>query len=88
MREKASSTSPAESTDKPDEVKTLKELIESRLPRAELEKHNGQYVAWFPDGSGIYDSDPDPMALRERIKAAGDEVATYLIELISDEPQI
>ena len=55
---------------------------------AQLGKYNGQYVAWFPDGSGIYDSDPDPMALRERIKAAGDEVATYLIELISDEPQI
>ena len=60
----------------------------NKFPGEELLKYNGQYVAWFPDGSGIYDSDPDPTALRERIKAAGDEVAMYCIEYITDEPYI
>jgi hypothetical protein len=50
-----------------------------------LQKYNRQYIAWFPDGSGIFDADPDPMALRERIKASGDEVAMYCIEYITDE---
>jgi hypothetical protein len=59
-----------------------------KFPVEELLKYNGHYVAWFPDGSGIFDSDLDPMALRERIKAAGDEVAMYLIEYITDEAQI
>jgi hypothetical protein len=59
-----------------------------KFPAEELLKYNGKYVAWFPDGSGILDSDVDSMALRERIKAAGDEVAMYLIEYITDEAQI
>src|SRR5947208_76751 len=49
-----------------------------KFPHEELMKYNRKYVAWFPDGSGIYDSDVDPNALRERILAAGDEVAMYL----------
>jgi hypothetical protein len=56
-----------------------------KFPVEELLKYNNKYVAWFPDGSGIYDSDPDPDALRERIRAAGDEVALYCIEYITDE---
>lgn len=56
-----------------------------KFPAEELLKYNRRYVAWYPDGSGIFDSDPDPMALRERIKATGDEVAMYLIEYITDE---
>jgi hypothetical protein len=59
-----------------------------KFPSEELAKYNRRYVAWFPDGSGIYDSDTDPIALQERIKAAGDEVAMYLIEYITDETSI
>jgi hypothetical protein len=54
----------------------------NKFPLEELMKYKGQYVAWFPDGSGIFAADPDPMSLRERIKASGDEVAMYLIEYI------
>lgn len=57
----------------------------NKFPVEELLKYNRQYVAWFPDGSGIYDSDTDPTALRDRILAAGDEVAMYCIEYITDE---
>ena len=60
----------------------------SRFPMETLEKYNGQYVAWIPDGSGIHDSDPDRTALEERIRAAGDEPAIYHIEYISDETYI
>jgi hypothetical protein len=48
----------------------------SRFPVEELRKYNGQYVAWIPDGSGIHDSDTDPIALQDRIKASGDEPPT------------
>jgi hypothetical protein len=59
-----------------------------KFPAEELRKYNGLHVAWFPDGSGIYDSDPDPNALVDRIKASGDEVAMYLLEYITDEPYV
>jgi hypothetical protein len=51
-------------------------------------KYYRQFVAWFPDGSGIFDADPDEDALRERVKASGDDPATYLIEYITDEAYI
>ena len=57
----------------------------SKFPAEELMKYNRQYVAWFPDGSGIFDHDPDPIALQERIRGTGDDVALYLIEYITDE---
>jgi hypothetical protein len=60
----------------------------SKFPMEELRKYNRQYVAWVPDGSGIYDADPDPIALRERIRAADDEPAIYHIEYITDEAYI
>jgi hypothetical protein len=53
-----------------------------------LTKYNRKYVAWYPDGSGIHDSDPDPIVLRERIEASGDDPAWYLIEYITDEMYI
>jgi hypothetical protein len=60
----------------------------SRFPPEELLKYNHRYVAWYPDGSGIHDSDPDSLVLRERIKASGDDPAWYLIEYITDETYI
>ncbi|MFO0841853.1 MAG: hypothetical protein U0797_05555 [Gemmataceae bacterium] len=50
-----------------------------------LQKYNRMEVAWFPDGSGIRDADPDPMALRERIKASGDDPSWYNYEYVTDE---
>jgi hypothetical protein len=57
----------------------------SKYPMQELWKYNRRYVAWIPDGSGIHDSDIDPIALAERIRAAGDDPIFYHIEHISDE---
>jgi hypothetical protein len=59
-----------------------------RFPVEELMKYNGRYVAWFPDGSGIFDSDPNPIVLEDRIAATGDEVAMYPIESITDETYV
>jgi hypothetical protein len=53
-----------------------------------LDKYNKMWVAWFPDGSGIHDVDPDPVVLRERIKASGDDPACYSYEYVSDETYI
>jgi hypothetical protein len=60
----------------------------AKFPVEELLKYNGKYVAWFPDGSGILDSDIDRKALRERIIASGDDPFFYNIEYITDEAQI
>jgi hypothetical protein len=58
------------------------------FPHEEIMEYLGKWVAWYPDGSGIFDSDPDPIALHERIVATGDEPAMYPVEHISDEPCI
>jgi hypothetical protein len=59
-----------------------------KFPPEELRKYNGQFVAWFPDGSGIRDADPDQFVLQDRIKASGEELYWYSIEYISDEMYI
>jgi hypothetical protein len=56
-----------------------------KFPAEEILKYNRRYVAWYPDGSGIFDSDTARIALEERIRAAGDEPAMYPIEYITDE---
>jgi hypothetical protein len=53
-----------------------------------LDGYREMHVAWFPDGSGIRDADPDPVALYERIKASGDDPAWYSYELVTDEPLV
>jgi hypothetical protein len=60
----------------------------SKYPVEELRKYNNMHVAWFPDGSGVRDADPDGVALRERIKASGEDPSWYCYEWISDEPVI
>ncbi len=49
-----------------------------------LAPYNDMHVAWFPDGSGIRDADPDPVALWERIKASGDDPAWFPVEYVTD----
>jgi hypothetical protein len=58
----------------------------NRVPPEELRKYNDMHVAWFPDGSGVRDADPDGVALWERIKASGDDPSWYCYEWVSDEP--
>jgi hypothetical protein len=56
---------------------------QSRLPRAELEKYNGQYVAWSPDGSRILAADPDPLRVDALLCAAGYDPAEILVNRIA-----
>ncbi len=52
-------------------------LNQSRFPREELEKYNGQYVAWSPDGARILAADPDPFRLDALLAAAGHDPAAF-----------
>ncbi len=56
---------------------------QSRVPRAELEKYNGQYVAWSEDGSSILVADADPLRLHALLCAAGHDPATILISYVA-----
>lgn len=44
---------------------------QSRFPREELEKYNGQYVAWSDDGTRILAAQADPAQLDARLIAMG-----------------
>lgn len=56
---------------------------QSRVPRAELEKYNGQYVAWSADGMRILAADPDPLRLDTRLCAAGYDPAEILVSRVA-----
>jgi hypothetical protein len=55
---------------------------QSRVPRAELEKYNGQYVAWSADGTSILAADPDPLRLDALLCEAGHDPAAILVSRI------
>ncbi len=56
---------------------------QSRITRAELEKYNGQYVAWSPDGTHIMAADSDPLRLDARLCAAGGDPGEILVSRIA-----
>jgi hypothetical protein len=56
---------------------------QSQFPREELEKYNGQYVAWSPDGKSILAADPDPLRLDELLSEAGYDSADVLVSLVA-----
>lgn len=56
---------------------------QSLFPREELEKYNGQYVAWSPDGTRIVAADPDPVRLDAMLCAAGYDPAAVLVNLVA-----
>lgn len=56
---------------------------QSRVPRAELEKYNGQYVAWSPDGSQIVAADRDPLRVDALLRTAGYDPAEILVSRIA-----
>jgi hypothetical protein len=59
-----------------------------KFPPEELTKYLGKYVAWYPDGSAILDSDADHDALWKRVSASVDEPGLCCIEYISDETYV
>ncbi len=56
---------------------------QSRVPREELERYNGQYVAWSPDGSRIVAADPDPVRLDDTLLAGGYDPAEIVVNRIA-----
>ena len=56
---------------------------QSRFPREELEKYNGQYVAWSEDGTAILAADSDPIKLHAWLQAAGYDPGKILISAVS-----
>jgi hypothetical protein len=44
---------------------------QSRFPREELEKYNGQFVAWSDDGTRILAAQPDRAQMEATLVAAG-----------------
>jgi hypothetical protein len=64
----------------------MQAYIKNRLafPLDELAKHRGEWVAWSPDGSRLVASSPDPDALDDLIRAAGEDPENCPIEGIPD----
>jgi hypothetical protein len=56
---------------------------QSRVPRAELEKYNGQFVAWSAGGSCILAADADPLRLDALLRDAGHDPAAILVSRIA-----
>jgi hypothetical protein len=48
-----------------------------------LEKYNGQYVAWSPDGTRILAADPDPLQVDALLCAAGHDPAEILVTRVA-----
>ena len=55
---------------------------QSRFPREELEKYNGQCVAWSPDGTHILAAHTDPAEVDALLIAAGYYPGNVLISRV------
>jgi hypothetical protein len=56
---------------------------QSRFPREELEKYNGQYVAWSPDGTRILAAHVDAAQVDAQLLAAGLDPSEILVNLVA-----
>lgn len=56
---------------------------QSSVPLAELEKFNGQYVAWSADGTSILAADTDPLRLDALLRSAGHDPAEILVSRVA-----
>ena len=56
---------------------------QGRVPRAELEKYNGQYVAWSADGTSILAADADPLRLDALLRATGHDPSAILVSRVA-----
>jgi hypothetical protein len=56
---------------------------QSLFPRSELERFDGQYVAWSPDGTSILAADVDPLRVDALLSAAGYDPADVLVSRIA-----
>jgi len=53
-----------------------------RFPRGELLRYAGQHIAWSWDGARILASDPDPVALDKKLRAAGIDPAQVVYDYV------
>ena len=53
------------------------------VPREELEKYNGQYVAWSPDGKVIVAAHVDPLQLDQILRDSGHDPEELLVAFIA-----
>ena len=56
---------------------------QSQFPREELEKYNGQYVAWSHDGKRILAAHSDPAQVAAKLVAMGLYPGDFLISRIA-----
>jgi hypothetical protein len=56
---------------------------QSRFPREELAKYNGQYVAWSDDGTRILAAHADPAQMDAMLVAAGYDPGQILVTRIA-----
>jgi hypothetical protein len=56
---------------------------QSRFPREELAKYNGQYVAWSDDGTLILAAHADPARLDAMLIAAGYDPGEILVNRVA-----
>lgn len=56
---------------------------QNRFPREELQKYNGQYVAWSADGTRVLAADLDSVKLDTWLRAAGYNPAEILVSLVA-----
>ena len=56
---------------------------QSRFPREQLAKYNGQYVAWSDDGTRILAANTDPAIVDAALAASGYDPGEILVNLIA-----
>jgi len=56
---------------------------QSRFPRQELQKYNGQYVAWSADGTRILAADADPAQVDALLVEAGYDPGEILVNRVA-----
>ena len=54
----------------------------NQFPLEDLEKYEGQHVAWSLDGRRILGGDPDPLRLVARLKDAGYTSDDYVLSFV------
>jgi hypothetical protein len=55
---------------------------QSRFPLRKLQKYNGKYIAWSPDGSRIIASDKDPEKLCRKLVRRGYKPGDVLVDTV------
>ena len=56
---------------------------QSRFPREQLAKYNGQYVAWSEDGSRILAANADPEVVDATLAKNGYDPSEILVNLVA-----